>query len=208
MKAKYQLLLLLLVIFFYFSPAIDIAISKLSYNYSTLKFYGEDKAFCSFIYKLVNYLVIAIIFYSIFHFKKNKLYSLMIIISLAIGPGLLINTILKEHWGRPRPYQVLRDGQQFSPIYDANFNKNYNNSMPSGHSSIGYFMGVPFILQQRRKLGYTIGIMSGFLVGIVRILQGGHYLSDVISAGIFVFLVAELILYIFKKYFNYEIYNK
>lgn len=208
MKAKYQFLLLMLLVFFYFSSTIDVKISELFYNYSTQKFYGEDNALCLFIYKLVNYLVLGVIVYSLLHYKKNKYFSLMIILALIAGPGLLVNTVFKNHWGRPRPYQVLRDKQQFSPIYNANFNKNYNNSMPSGHSSIGYFMGVPFILQQRRKLGYAIGIISGLLIGFIRILQGGHYLSDVICAGIFVFIVAELVLYIFKKYFNYENYYK
>lgn len=207
MKVKYHLLILLLL-FFYFSPVIDIKISELFYNYSTQKFYGEDNIFCLSIYKLVNYLVIGIIFYSLLHYKKNKYFSLMILLSLIIGPGILVNTLFKEHWGRPRPYQVLRDKQQFSPIYHVNFGKDYNNSMPSGHSSIGYFIGVPFILQQRRKLGYVLGIVSGLIVGFIRMLQGGHYLSDVISAGIFVFLVAELVLYIFKKYFNYANYYK
>jgi len=33
-----------------------------------------------------------------------------IVLALGLGPGLLVNTVLKDHWGRARPSQVTEFG--------------------------------------------------------------------------------------------------
>ena len=35
---------------------------------------------------------------------------LFLIVTLALGPGALVNGVLKEHWGRPRPIDVTQFG--------------------------------------------------------------------------------------------------
>src|SRR5215467_6617018 len=46
--------------------------------------------------------------------------ALMMLLTLALGPGLLANTILKDNWGRPRPIQVTEFGGplEFLPWWD------------------------------------------------------------------------------------------
>ena len=34
--------------------------------------------------------------------------ALFVILSLVLGPGLLVNAVLKDHWSRPRPGMVAR----------------------------------------------------------------------------------------------------
>jgi lipid A 4'-phosphatase len=121
-------------------------------------------------------------------------------LSLAIGPGLLVNTLFKENWGRARPYQVIRDGHPFSLPWQPHFNRPADNSFPSGHVSIGAFIGIPFLVARRRKLGVALCVLGFVSVGIVRWLQGGHYFSDIILAAIIVWLSTLLIIYVVDRY--------
>ncbi len=111
----------------------------------------------------------------------------------------MVNVAFKEHWGRARPYQVLRDGKQYSPFWQPQFSEKDNNSFPGGHASIGFFLGIPFLAIGRRKVAVIFSLMGGALVGSVRILQGGHYFSDVIFSGIFVWLTAVLVIYVLEQ---------
>src|SRR5215472_17500693 len=45
---------------------------------------------------------------------------IFLILTIAIGPGLIVNLGLKDHWGRPRPYQTEDfNGQSpFQPWYE------------------------------------------------------------------------------------------
>ena len=51
----------------------------------------------------------------------------------------------------------------------------------SGHAAIGFwFLVFGWALQQRRW--FAIGVMIGLLVGGFRVIQGAHFLSDVVFA--------------------------
>ena len=39
---------------------------------------------------------------------KRRLYGIFILLCVVVGPGLIVNAILKDHWGRPRPRRRLR----------------------------------------------------------------------------------------------------
>ena len=64
------------------------------------------------------------------------------VLTLAIGSGLIIHAIFKEHWGRPRPKQVIAFGgtQPFSPYYQPHFFSPIPaKSFPAGHPSMGFY---------------------------------------------------------------------
>jgi len=201
---------IVLVIFSVYSASLDNYIAQLPYNAQTRVFYGEISSWCRVIYNIVPFIVVTIIvvattgffvrykFY--FHASTIKRITLVTLLSLALGPGLIANVLLKDHWGRPRPYQVLRDGKIFRPVYQPNFTAAKDNSFPSGHATIGFFLGVPLLALRRRKLGVAVAIIAGSIIGLVRILQGGHYFSDVVFSGIVVWIVAELVLYCYDKF--------
>ena len=46
--------------------------------------------------------------------------AVFLIATLALGPGLLTNVLLKDHWGRPRPIDVRQFGgdYRFKPWWD------------------------------------------------------------------------------------------
>ncbi len=186
---------------------IDYFISTLCFNANTKIFYGETHLWCKLIYYLVPILVTLTVAITIIlliitiisdKFKPQlKKQLIIILLSLAIGPGLIVNTILKNTWGRPRPYQVLRDGAKFHQFYQVDLFNKQNNSFPSGHASIGFFLGSILLIFKRHKSAIAIMVLLGGIIGLVRILQGGHYLSDVIFSGIIVWSVTSILIYSF-----------
>lgn len=115
---------------------------------------------------------------------------------LALGPGLLVNAVFKEHWDRPRPRDVVQFGgtEQFSPALVVGEGCESNCSFVSGDASLGFALaalGFAFARWRRRLL--ALGIVAGASLGLVRIGLGAHFLSDIYYAGIFVLLVAALL---------------
>jgi lipid A 4'-phosphatase len=113
-------------------------------------------------------------------------------LSTALGPGLIVNTILKDHWGRARPEQIEAFGgtRQFTPAPLPAAQCPTNCSFPSGHAALGFsLVAFAFLLPggapRRRATGAALGF--GALIGLVRIVQGAHFLSDVVYAGLIVY---------------------
>jgi len=107
----------------------------------------------------------------------------------AIGPGLLTNTLLKDHSHRPRPVDVLQF--QGSNVYVAPFAFDgacdHNCSFVAGDPSAAFaFLGPALLLPAgRRKWGIAAALSFGVVVGLLRMYQGGHFFSDVIFGAIF-----------------------
>lgn len=128
--------------------------------------------------------------------RKIAGYFLLVLI---VGPGIIVNAILKEHWGRPRPNDVVEFGgiHQFEKVwqYDA---RSAGKSFPSGHASMGFcLLGLYFVaraLRQRWALPAVFcALAMGLLLGLARIAQGGHFVSDILwSAGVCYFVALGL----------------
>lgn len=191
-----------------YSPQSDQYIAMLTYNANTERFYGEVHLWCKIIYYSIPVVTTLFILIPLFRLitssstidpKNTRRISIIILLSLAIGPGLLVNTVFKDNWGRPRPYQVLRGGKTFFPVWKYNWGNKKDNSFPCGHASMGFFLGVPLLARNKRRNGLILSFAGGALVGTVRILQGGHFLSDVIFCAIIVWFSAELVNYIVNR---------
>lgn len=107
----------------------------------------------------------------------------------AIGPGLIVNGILKPTFGRPRPREITEFNGQlpYSPVLEIGASSNSNASFPSGHASFAFLLIVPaFAIHRKRKLAVAIlcaGLIWGAFVGFSRIVQGGHFLGDVVYSA-------------------------
>jgi len=111
--------------------------------------------------------------------------------SLALGPGLLANALLKDHWGRARPTQIEAFGglQRFTPAPLPAAECERNCAFVSGHAALGFsLVAFGFLLPpgRARNRGVAAALGFGALVGFGRIIQGGHFLSDVVYAGLLV----------------------
>jgi membrane-associated PAP2 superfamily phosphatase len=125
-----------------------------------------------------------------------------LILMLVLGPGLLINVLLKDNMGRARPTGVIGLGgsHSYSEPWQYNISPKQK-SFPSGHASVAFYMMAPwFIFRHRQKklaLGFLgFGLSFGLLVGFSRMLQGGHFVSDILWAGGLVYLCGVVLSWI------------
>lgn len=134
-------------------------------------------------------------------FTKKKIAYL--ILCLAIGPGLVVNAIFKDNWGRARPHQVENFGgtKEFTPPFVMTDQCERNCSFTSGDPSVGFFFfSFAFAFPNRRKQFASLAAILGTVYGSTRIVQGAHFFSDVIFSGIFVFGICYVLHKImFKK---------
>lgn len=118
-----------------------------------------------------------------------------LLLLLALAPGLVVNALLKEHWGRARPVQVAELGgsRVFSPAFVRSDQR--GGSFSSGHAAAAAYLVVVAWLMggRRRALWLALAILYALIVGAARITAGGHFLSDVLTSYCVVALAAFLL---------------
>lgn len=124
-------------------------------------------------------------------YGRSVVYFLLVMV---VGPGLIVNTALKQHWGRPRPREIVEfDGtRQHLEVWEKGITGE-GNSFPSGHAAMAFYLFTPFFPLRKTRRGWAsfflvLGIVYGCFMGAARMVQGAHFLSDVTwSAGIVYF---------------------
>lgn len=134
-------------------------------------------------------------------FRRLRLPALLLIATTVLGPGLIVNAVLKDHWGRPRPHQTVELGgtqAYLPPLVMGEAGK--GKSFPCGHSSAGFLFSAFFLIWLRRRpwlavLALLGSIGLGTLLGIARMTAGDHFLSDVIWSAVIVYGLAVVLYY-------------
>ena len=131
-------------------------------------------------------------------------FLLFVLAALAVGPGLVVNAGFKDNWGRARPRDVTEfaGDRQFTPALQPTDQCDRNCSFVAGHPSVVYWLaalGFAVAAGRRRNRIFVAAAALGLLAGFGRIVQGGHFLSDVIFSGLAVFAVIwVLATYVFR----------
>ena len=131
-------------------------------------------------------------------------FLLFVLAALAVGPGLVVNAGFKDNWGRARPRDVTEfaGDRQFTPALQPTDQCDRNCSFVAGHPSVVYWLaalGFAVAAGRRRNRIFFAAAAFGLVAGFGRIVQGGHFLSDVIFSGLAVFAVIwVLAMYVFK----------
>ena len=117
--------------------------------------------------------------------------------TMVLAPGLLVNVLLKDHWGRPRPIDVTQFGgnDQFVAWWDPRGNCPSNCAFVSGDVSGAFWTIAPAALAppQWRPLAYGAALALGAGMAAIRVMAGAHFPSDVIFAGVFTFLIVWIV---------------
>ena len=117
-------------------------------------------------------------------------------LSFAIGPGLLANTVLKDHSHRPRPYQTVNFGgdDAFRPFYTFDGACVRNCSFVSGEGAAAFWTIAPALMLLPPLRGAVVAgsLVFAVAVGTLRMSFGGHYLSDTIFAALLTWSVIWL----------------
>lgn len=133
-----------------------------------------------------------------------KLKEICFIVStLFVNLILVVNALLKNSWGRARPDEILQFGgnEDFTPWYQLSSACNTNCSFVSGDAATGFSLIVLFFLT-KNKIFIWLSISLGFLLGITRILEGGHFLSDILVGGLVIYVLTYLQFIFYNKIFN------
>ena len=132
--------------------------------------------------------------------KNVRVYGFFILLCVAIGPGLIVNVALKDHWGRPRPRQIIEFGGKFAYVQPLVPAEARGKSFPCGHCSVGYLYAVGWWVWRRRHprwalLSLIAGLTLGTLLGLGRMATGAHFLSDAVWSALIALSVAHILYY-------------
>ena len=116
---------------------------------------------------------------------------------------IIVNVLLKNMWGRTRPNDILHFGGKdvFTPWYTFGDSCVSNCSFVSGDSSVG-FMLVVFYFLTKKHIYFFLALVFGTLLGLIRIIAGGHFLSDVIFSQIVVITSVSICFFIYKRLYD------
>jgi lipid A 4'-phosphatase len=118
-------------------------------------------------------------------------------LSMALGPGLLVNVALKDHWHRPRPSQIAEfgGGMEFRPFWRNDGACSRNCSFVSGEVSTAAWLIAPAMLAVPPfRVGAFVGALAiTALTALGRLAFGGHFLSDALFAAVFTILLTQLL---------------
>ncbi|GMR20221.1 MAG: phosphatase PAP2 family protein [Gammaproteobacteria bacterium] len=198
---------------FYSFPEWDLGFSALFYN-SEQGFYLKDYPLVLFSYYGNRYFaatlvaILLVLLGITIKTRKtilgldNKGYSYVLVVAV-IGPVLIVNSLFKSNWGRARPEDVTQFGGQmtFTPAFVISDQCSQNCSFVSGHPSVFFALIALGLLYKGRTRVTIVSLATslGALVGLGRIMQGGHFLSDVVFSFVFILLTALVIYRIMYK---------
>ncbi len=134
-----------------------------------------------------------------FNHKFNIKEIIFLWVSSLLNWLIVINLLLKNIWGRARPGDTLQLGgkENFTPWFQYSDACNTNCSFVSGDASIGFSIIVLYFIT-KKEVYFWLSLLFGSLLGLVRIMEGGHFLSDVVMSSLIIF-----IFYYYQiKYFN------
>jgi lipid A 4'-phosphatase len=121
----------------------------------------------------------------------------LMLLSLALAPGVLANLVLKEHWGRPRPIDVAEFGgdEHFRPWWDPRGDCAKNCAFVAGEPTGAFWTMAPAALAPPhwRAAAYGAALAFGCAVGLLRMAAGAHFFTDVVFAGAIAFIVIWLL---------------
>ena len=120
--------------------------------------------------------------------------ALLVVFTFALGPGLLVNGILKPYDPRSRPVAVMDFNEPFVQWWDWRGACDNNCSFVSGEASAAYALLAPAVVIPAPWRYAAIGaaIVYGTAIGLIRVAVGDHFLTDIIFAGVLTALIVWL----------------
>ena len=120
------------------------------------------------------------------------------LLAMALGPGLLVNGLLKDSWGRARPRTIAEFGGEaaFTPALEIADQCARNCSFVSGEVAAAVTLSLVLWLfaaarlqgPARPALAAALSAATA-LSAFLRLAGGGHFLSDIVFAALFTALL-------------------
>ncbi len=205
---------LLLTAIFHFFPGIDLWAS--GFFVSQGHFVANDSAFLSSLRSLVTIVSVAVVAIALFLAITNATLRpetqipnrvwLFMCTAYLLGPGVLVNAVLKNNWGRARPQSVEEFGgpSLFTPPLAISDQCSRNCSFVSGEASSIIAISLMVVLVFCPGLGRKgrlalmgVAVSAALLGSVLRIAKGRHFLSDVLFAADFMVLTTLYLFFAF-----------
>lgn len=190
---------------FYFCPGIDRAVARFFAEGGRFVLADFDplvrlRAFGFYLTKLsYAFAALGLVVPFLFggrRFAIGPRWSLFYLCSAILGSGLLVNYVLKDHWGRARPYQLAEFGGHaaYTKVWEFSDACATNCSFVSGEASSSILL-LGFVLLATPRLRLPTLVASGTLAlafSVNRLAFGGHFLSDVMLSWCLTVMVMAL----------------
>lgn len=184
-------------------PGIDLWVSALFHDREA-GFWLADNMVLRAVNKLISWVAAALIIFAVIGiglalYWGRHLFGLaprafsFLLAVVVIGPGLIVNLLFKNQWGRARPRSLEAFGGEleFTPALVFSDQCDSNCSFVAGDPSVAFAtLALALLITGNRRPWIWLALGFGVLVGLVRIVQGAHFLSDVVFSGLFVLVTA------------------
>jgi lipid A 4'-phosphatase len=121
---------------------------------------------------------------------------MFLLVTITLSAVILSNLTFKSHWGRPRPVWVTQFNgpDKFVAWWDPRGSCDHNCSFFSGEGATAFWAYAPAALTPPawRPLAYTAATVFGVVTSVLRMAFGGHFFTDVATAGLVTFFVIWL----------------
>ncbi len=189
-------------------PELDIAISRLFFNESYRVFPIQYSIVARHLRDVFTYAIAALaapafiaLALKLILPRRRMLIAaraaVFLIATLALGPGLIANVILKDNWSRPRPPTVTAfyGPDKFVAWWDPRGSCDKNCSFVAGEGAGGFWTLAPAVLAPPawRPVAYGAALLFGAAAGGLRLIGGAHFFSDVVFSGVFTFLIIWMV---------------
>jgi membrane-associated PAP2 superfamily phosphatase len=124
--------------------------------------------------------------------------AVLVLLGVAIGPGLLANAVFKDHWQHPRPRDLIEFGGPAHYVPSPLIGNEGGASFPCGHCSVGFMFAAGWWIWKRRRPGWAAaslvgGLVLGSLLGAGRMAAGAHFVSDIVWSALLAFGVLHVL---------------
>jgi len=210
MLNRWIIITVALAILFIYYPSIDLWVSGQFYNPEKGGFWLKENNILMAFYYIVKYsryvlpvcFIALLIFNTVFNrkFILNNKEIIFLTIVLLLGP-VLMTGIFKDNWHRARPVHTVNFGGEyvFTPAFKISESCPKDcYSFVSGHAAMGFYftafaLVLPYGAPKKRRVIYISLLLFGAVISFSRVMQGQHYLSDVVFGGLFTLIIMHLV---------------
>lgn len=196
---------------FVLNPGLDIAVSSIFHTPADGFWLGNESLPLAYrnIFNIMSMslAVMSLILWIISYWRgpvmgiRDRVWGFITLLYI-LGPGLLVNFLLKSYIGRARPADVDEFGGEnsFTPAFQLADQCQNNCSFVSGEgsSATAFFISLlvlsSFVTNKpARYLLVALGFAAALIAASLRVMKGRHFLSDTVFSVLFVSAVAVLL---------------
>ena len=141
-------------------------------------------------------------------FKNEKLKTTTLLATQAYITGAAMESVIKFITGRQRPYYYDPRSVEVEPKFHGPFSNGkdingnqVNSSFPSGHTTVAFAAATVFAMEYRdRPLVPLISYSAATLIGLSRITENKHWITDVFAGAALGFFTGKLVVNNYHRY--------